>query len=148
MYDFSHIKNFHPVNDRLFTGGQPNEKDFTKLKKAGIETVINLALHDDPKYSLPDERGIIESLGMEYIHIPVIFDDPTRSDLEKFFFAMRANETKHLLVHCAANYRVSAFLGIYWYTQKNWTEEKAFALMRAIWEPNTIWKTFIAVFIT
>jgi hypothetical protein len=31
-----------------------------EIAKAGFNVVINLAMHDDPNYSLPDEAGLVE----------------------------------------------------------------------------------------
>jgi protein tyrosine phosphatase (PTP) superfamily phosphohydrolase (DUF442 family) len=50
----------------------------------------NLALHDDPRYSLKDEAGCVRDLDMEYIHIPVQFKAPTEENLLAFFAAMDA----------------------------------------------------------
>jgi protein tyrosine phosphatase (PTP) superfamily phosphohydrolase (DUF442 family) len=64
------------------------EKNLPHSKTPGVEVVITLALHDDPMYSLPGEKGRIDALGMTCIHIPVLFDNPTRCKLEAFFDAM------------------------------------------------------------
>jgi len=145
MTELSDIKNFRQVNPRLFTSGQPTEEQLILLRDSGVEVVINLGLHDDPSYSLKDERGSVLSLGMEYIHIPVDFKHPTREDLRKFIAAMHAHENQHVLVHCAANYRVSAFLGIYLHKVKGWSKEDAFAQLYSLWTPNAVWKKFILV---
>jgi protein tyrosine phosphatase (PTP) superfamily phosphohydrolase (DUF442 family) len=80
---------------------------------------------------------------MEYVHIPVNFAAPTQSDLLAFFDAMDAHQGKKLLVHCAANKRVTAFLGLYRVTRQGHDPDQAFALMRSVWEPDEIWNTFI-----
>jgi protein tyrosine phosphatase (PTP) superfamily phosphohydrolase (DUF442 family) len=95
------IRNFREVDGRLATGGQPSAGQLAAARSAGVEVVINLALHDDPRYSLPDERATVESLGMTYRHIPVQFGAPTESDLLAFFDAMEAAQGRHVLVHCA-----------------------------------------------
>jgi protein tyrosine phosphatase (PTP) superfamily phosphohydrolase (DUF442 family) len=97
-------RNFREVDSRLITCGQPTEAQLAAARGAGVEVVVNLALHDDPRYSLADERGTVEALGMAYRHIPVQFDGPTESDLLAFFDAMDATQGQHVLVHCAANY--------------------------------------------
>jgi protein tyrosine phosphatase (PTP) superfamily phosphohydrolase (DUF442 family) len=105
--------------------------------------VINLALHDDPRYSLPDERLAVERLGMEYLHIPVQFNSPTQEDVRRFFAAMDANSGRKLWVHCAANIRVTAFLGLYRAKREGRERERAFALMHSVWKPNAVWTAFI-----
>lgn len=137
------IINFHLVNDLLSTGGQPTEAQLIEISHAGFQTVINLALHDNSEYSLPDERHTVEELGMVYIHIPVQFDCPTRQDLKTFFEAMAQNKGKKIFVHCAMNMRVSAFVGLYLKLIQNLPDEVSFALMRKVWQPNEVWSEFI-----
>jgi hypothetical protein len=47
-------------------------------------------------------------------------------------------------VHCAANKRVSTFLGLYWHLRQGQPREQAFALMNSVWEPNEVWAAFVA----
>src|SRR5436309_1550237 len=107
------IVNFRRIDAMLDTAGQPSEEELAAAARDGIEVVINLALHDDPRYSLRDEAGSVQALGMRYVHIPVKFDAPTETDLVAFFDAIVVNAGKRILLHCAANKRVTAFLGLY-----------------------------------
>jgi protein tyrosine phosphatase (PTP) superfamily phosphohydrolase (DUF442 family) len=138
------IYNCRPVDARLVTAGQPSEKQLAALAQEGFEVVINLALHDNPRYSLPDEPGLVRTLGMQYVHIPVLFDAPTEADLLAFFAAMDTHRQRKALIHCAANKRVTAFLGLYRVIRQGWPPEEAFALMRSVWEPDPVWSAFIA----
>ena len=81
---------------------------------------------------------------MEYAHIPVQFAAPTRSDLTAFFDAMNRNRDRKVWVHCAANMRVTAFMGLYWAVQEGWEVEQAFQLMASVWKPDGLWANFIA----
>jgi protein tyrosine phosphatase (PTP) superfamily phosphohydrolase (DUF442 family) len=138
------IYNYLRIDETLSTGGQPSVEELAAAAREGFEVVINLALHDDPRYSLPDERRSVESLGMTYEHIPVKFDAPTQDDLLAFFDLMDRHQGKRVLLHCAANKRVTSFLGIYRVMRKNWEIQPAFAPMREIWEPNEVWAPFIS----
>jgi protein tyrosine phosphatase (PTP) superfamily phosphohydrolase (DUF442 family) len=138
------IYNYMRIDDRLSTAGQPSVEQLAAAARAGFEVVFNIALHDDPRYSLPDERGTVESLGMTYEHIPVKFDAPTEQDLLAFFDLMDKHSDRSMLLHCAANKRVTSFLGLYRVVRKRWKAEPAFAPMREIWEPNEVWAPFIA----
>jgi len=137
-------KNFREADSRLSTAGQPTEEQLASAAVHGVQVVINLALHDDPRYSLQDERGCVEGCGMIYVHIPVQFATPTETDLLAFFDAMDVYRERRILVHCAANYRVTAFLGLYRVARQGWSSEEAFDLMRTVWEPNEVWTQFIA----
>lgn len=66
------VRNFRRVDERLATCGQPSEAQLTAARGAGVEVVINLARHDDPRYSLSDERGTVEALafgGRAQLHV-------------------------------------------------------------------------------
>lgn len=133
------IHSYRTVDESLGTSGQPSVAQLRAIAEAGFTTVINLALHDDPRYSLPDEAGTVQSLGMAYVHIPVQFSAPARSDLLGFFAAMEAHPGERVWVHCAANMRVSAFLGLYRVIKHGREHERAFALMNDLWQPNEVW---------
>jgi uncharacterized protein (TIGR01244 family) len=140
----SESRNFREIDEHLLTGGQPSEAQLADAERRGVQVVINLALHDDPRYSLADEAGCVRGLGMEYVHIPVQFNAPTAENLQAFIAAMEAHRGKVILVHCAANYRVTAFVGLYRVLCEGWAAEKAFEPMRTVWEPDPVWKRFIA----
>ena len=140
----SDIHNYRQAAPDLATSGQPREDQLAAIAAAGYDLVINLALHDDPRYSLNDEASSVRALGMEYVHIPVQFGAPTTDDLALFFDAMDRAKGHRIWVHCAANMRVTAFLGLYWRLREGWPEERAFSLMRDVWQPNEVWSSFIA----
>ncbi|MEO8005455.1 MAG: sulfur transferase domain-containing protein, partial [Betaproteobacteria bacterium] len=75
------IHNFRQAAPDLATSGQPNEDQLAAIAAAGYDVLVNLALHDDPRYSLRDEASSVRALGMEYVHIPVQFAAPASSDL-------------------------------------------------------------------
>jgi hypothetical protein len=57
---------------------------------------------------------------------------------------MDAAKGRKLLVHCAANIRVTTFLGLYRVLRLGWAQDKAFEPMRSIWQPDEVWSAFIA----
>jgi uncharacterized protein (TIGR01244 family) len=140
----SAIYNYRPVDDPLATSGQPTVGQLAAVARDGFAVVINLALHDDPRYSLPDEAGTVKSFGMEYVHIPVQFSAPTEADAEAFFAAMEQHQGKKVLVHCAANMRVSAFVGLYRVLKLGWQRDEAFKLMNTVWQPDEVWSGFLS----
>lgn len=139
----SAIYNYRAVNDRLATSGQPTQPQIEAIAASGFNVIINLALHDDPRYSLPDEAGLVRSCGLEYVHIPVQFKAPRPEDLTTFFAAMDAHVSDKVWVHCAANMRVTAFLGLYRRIRQGWSDDEAFALMRDVWQPDEVWSSFM-----
>lgn len=143
MQALEEIYNYRPVDDRLATSGQPTEAQLALIAEAGYTTVINLALHDDPRYSLEDEAGSVAELGMTYVYIPVQWGGPTQEKLQAFFDGMDLHRGEKVWIHCAANMRVSAFLGLYRVLREGWDRSRAFELMHSLFEPNPVWSRFI-----
>lgn len=143
MAAVSEIYQYRKVSESLATSGQPKESHIAAAAAEGYTVVINLGLHDDQRYALADERAAVAAVGMKYVHIPVQFGCPTEADLVAFLESMDAHEDERVLVHCAANKRVSAFLGLYLVIRKGNGLDQAFALMRSVWEPDDVWASFI-----
>ncbi|NUQ84485.1 MAG: protein tyrosine phosphatase family protein [Anaerolineales bacterium] len=122
----------------------PTAKQMKAVAGAGVELVINLAPHDVPN-AIPNEPELVESLGMQYINIPVNWSTPTRDGLNIFMDAMDANRDRKIHVHCEANFRASAFITIYRILRLGWKPEEAFAVMHTIWDEDAypVWKMFI-----
>ena len=137
------IYHYRPAGLNLATSGQPTEEQLKAIATAGYQVIINLALHNDARYSLQDEAKSVHELGLDYVHIPVQFASPTPDDLQRFFDAMEVHKAKRIWVHCAANYRVTAFVGLHRALREGSCEDDAFALMRDVWQPNEIWSQFI-----
>jgi len=74
------IYNYRKVNDRIITGGQPQEAQLQSAAEEGYTVIINLATSG--RSSLPDEAGLVRSLGMTYHHIPVDWNNPQESDFD------------------------------------------------------------------
>ena len=105
------IFNHLVINDQLITGGQPSEDSFKKLSKEGVTAVINLLpSHQNP---IENEESLVEQSNMDYIHIPVEWDNPKETDFDSFVVAMKKSQGKKIFVHCAKNMRVSAFVYLY-----------------------------------
>ena len=136
------IFNFLPLGDSILTSGQPTEAQFELLRDAGYRQVINLAPHD-AENALPDEAATLRALGIEYTHIPVDFQDPTEEDFGRFCEAMGRLQSTPVLVHCAANMRVSAFMYRYRRDVLGADPRELTADLHRIWKPFGVWKEFI-----
>jgi protein tyrosine phosphatase (PTP) superfamily phosphohydrolase (DUF442 family) len=136
------IRNFVPIDDRLGTAGQPTEEQLRDVAAEGYAAVINLGLLD-PKYCLADEAGLVASLGMSYRHIPVRFDAPAVDDYRAFVAAMDELAGKKTFVHCAANYRVSAFVALWGELRRGWPRERADEHARRLWTLDATWLEFL-----
>jgi protein tyrosine phosphatase (PTP) superfamily phosphohydrolase (DUF442 family) len=127
------IRNWMPISDVLFTGGQVANEQAPLLAEKGVQTVINLAT---PRQDLNGEEGFhIASAGMTYVNIPVEWQNPTLDDVDQFFRVMKANEGRSVFVHCVANYRGSAFTFLYRVLVEGVPEDEARRDMESIWDP-------------
>jgi protein tyrosine phosphatase (PTP) superfamily phosphohydrolase (DUF442 family) len=141
---FEDIYNFLPLSETLFTGGMPKAEELTAAAQRGVGVVINLAPHEVSN-ALPNETELVNSLGMQYINIPVIWNTPTKDGLDRFMDAMDENKGRKILVHCQANFRATAFVALYRILRQGWNADDAMAGMHKIWdaEDYPIWKMFI-----
>lgn len=137
------ILNWRQLSGRLATGGQPSEDELVAVADSGYEMVVNLGLTGAP-YALDDEQGLVQALGLEYVHIPVAWERPEPEALQRFFALMGTIENRRVFVHCAANKRVSVFLALYRILEQGWPAEDALAAVTDVWEPNEVWQRFMA----
>ena len=137
--------NFRRIDDRLTTSGLVSAEQLHGLGAEGYDAVINL-LPDTHEHAVHDEGDIVRGQGLDYVHIPVDFAAPTHADLEAFAEAMDAHAAQKVHVHCAANYRVSAFYGVYARRRGLCTDAEADEIIHDIWDPaeHPTWRDFIA----
>jgi protein tyrosine phosphatase (PTP) superfamily phosphohydrolase (DUF442 family) len=145
------IHNFLEISDWLSTAGQPKAEEFALLKTDGFAKVMNLALPTSTN-ALDNEAEIVKSLGMEYIHIPVIWDCPTLADFQKFAETLNQSlidkSTGKVFIHCAMNMRVSVFVYLYRRIYQGTSHLEASQDLDKIWTPNPIWHEFIETTLT
>ncbi|MEZ5412191.1 MAG: protein tyrosine phosphatase family protein [Acidimicrobiales bacterium] len=137
--------NYRRIDDRVTTSGAVPLEVLGGLKAAGYEAVINL-MPDDSDWAVPGEADSVTGQGLGYVYLPVDFTAPTTADLDAFVDAMDANEGKVVHVHCAANYRVSAFYALYAQRKGIWTAEQAAAHIEDVWgtDDYPVWRAFVA----
>ena len=132
------IFNYHQATDQIATSGQPLAEEFKDIATNGYQAVVNLAMHDSDD-AIADEGSIVASLRMTYFHIPVPFDAPTSEHLRIFINIMECLQGKKVWVHCALNYRVSAFM--YHYLRLHgFSPEEARSPIFEYLRPDEIWQ--------
>ena len=142
MADPDSIYNWRRLDQRVTTSGQPTEDQLAEIRDLGVKHVINLGLHTHEK-ALPDEAASVSRLGMEYIHIPVDFQNPTEDDFQQFCVVMERFKDVPVHVHCIANARVSAFFYRYRRDILGMDEPRARAEMEAVWQHRGVWVDFV-----
>jgi protein tyrosine phosphatase (PTP) superfamily phosphohydrolase (DUF442 family) len=139
------IYNYIKVSEEIITSGQPTADQLRSLAVEGFTTVINLATINPP-HSLEDEAGLVQALGMNYYHIPVEWGNPQESDFVTFERIMTHLPPGKTLIHCAANFRVTAFYALYAQSHLGWSAAQGDEFRAAIWEGSNypVWNEFIA----
>jgi uncharacterized protein (TIGR01244 family) len=139
------IYNYKKISDLIVTSGLLNEEQLATLAGEGFELVINL-LPDEHDYAVKTEANIVQGQGIDYHYIPVEYDKPLVDDYQQFEAVMLANNGKKMLIHCAANYRVSAFYAIYAVKHLNWSTEQAYEHVASMLDLSEYpqWQRFVA----
>jgi protein tyrosine phosphatase (PTP) superfamily phosphohydrolase (DUF442 family) len=121
------IKNFGQMDARFYRGAQPKEDDYKDLAALGIKTIIDL--RDDPEQY---ERPLVESLGMRYVHIPMISKKyPTPQATGEFLKTVSDPATGKFFVHCAGGrHRTGAMGAVYRFEFYNWNFDQVYKEMK------------------
>jgi len=121
------IKNFGQMDERFFRGGQPKERDYKDLAALGIKTVVDL--RDDPEEY---EKPMVESLGMKYVHIPMVAKKYPTEEATKAFLKLTGDpSTGKFFVHCAGGrHRTGAMGAVYRYRFYNWNFDQVYKEMK------------------
>jgi len=138
------IRNEKWLDETTLTAGQPSSEQLGELAADGFRAVINIAPFDT-RYSIDDEEGCVCRHGMNYYFLPVDFKQPTLNDFLRFSAIFRETEGRKRIVHCAANYRVSAFISRYQVMVGAWSTQQADEWVAGIWSTVEfpVWQVFI-----
>jgi protein tyrosine phosphatase (PTP) superfamily phosphohydrolase (DUF442 family) len=121
------IKNFGQMDDRFFRGAQPKEKQYKELAALGINTIIDL--RDDPEEY---EKREVESLGMRYVHMPMIAKKyPKAETVEDFLKLVDDPSTGKFFVHCAGGRHRTGVMGaVYRFNRYKWNFDQVYSEMK------------------
>ena len=138
------ILNYVKINELISTSGQPKIEELELIANEGFEVVVNLAMSTTSN-ALENEDKIVSSLNMSYIHIPVDFENPKLSDLKLFLNILQALGANKVWIHCAKNYRVSAFMYVYHKYILHTPFEQIDLSIFDMWQPSLVWQELIKV---
>ncbi len=136
------ITNFRQYSPSFASSGQPTRDQFQAIADNGFERVVYIAFTNNQN-ALSDADQLVKSLGMEYMHVPVSFDNPLPDDFYAFADSMQRNTGKKTLLHCQVNARATAFSFLYRVIHENVPVAEAKADMNTVWQPNAVWRDFI-----
>lgn len=125
---YSPFKRFQQVGDNLYRGGQPDAQGFAFLRDLGIKTIVNLRRDDS-------ERPLVESLGMKFIHIPMVLrflgGRLSEDAVKTFVAAVDDPGNGPIFVHCKRGAdRTGAFVALYRMMRDGWNVDRAYGEAR------------------
>ena len=134
------IVNFRQYSATFASAGQPTREQFATIAENGFERVVYIAFTNNPN-ALPDADQVVKGLGMEYMQVPVDFQNPLPDEFYAFADAMERNKQKKTLLHCQVNARATAFSFLYRVIFEDVALAEAKADMNTVWQPNEVWRT-------
>ena len=136
------ISNYREYSANFSSSGQPTKEQLELLRDEGFERIVYIAFSNSGK-ALANEDVVVKELGMDYVHIPVIWDQPTTQDFYAFAGSMQRDADRKTLLHCQVNYRASAFSFLYRVLYEDVPVAEAKADMNTVWQPNETWRQLI-----
>ncbi len=138
----SDISNYRDYTETFSSSGQPTAEQLELLNAEGFERIIYLAFTTSST-AIAKEDEIVRELGMEYIHVPVVWEKPTASDFYTFVALMQREPEKKTLLHCQVNFRASSFSFLYRVLYQDVPMDDAKADLDTVWQPDEIWQELI-----
>jgi protein tyrosine/serine phosphatase len=126
--EITEIKNMHAVNDHIYRGAQPDGEGFKALAKMGIKMVIDLR---DKLVQADQEKRLVESLGMQYLSVPMNMHAPTDDQIAKVLGVLNSNASGPVFIHCLGGKdRTGVAIACYRIAHDGWDNRKALAEAR------------------
>ena len=115
------LGNFAEVTPTLYRGAQPQPAGFQKLKKMGVDIVVDLRLT-----GADEERAQVTKLGMKFVAIPWHCYFPKDEVFARFLAVLRDNPRKKIFVHCRyGDDRTGMAIAAYRMAFEGWSPEDA-----------------------
>lgn len=130
------------ISPALVTSGQPSAEMLRSLSALGFEAVIYLAPSTVPD-AVAEEPALLQAQGIEFVHIPIPFTQPSESHLLQLNVALERLKSKRVLVHCQVNMRASTLVFLHRVTVNRDDAALAYEAVAAVWSPRGPWKTLI-----
>ncbi|TWT68707.1 beta-lactamase hydrolase domain-containing protein [Crateriforma conspicua] len=103
------MSNRKQINDQITVSGQPSESEILALPSEGFRAVVNFRTsgEDDQPIDPDQERKMVESAGMKYVHVPVSMDTISHDTVDQFRQQLEALP-KPVFAHCKSGKRAGA----------------------------------------
>ena len=124
------VPRFSGIGNVLFAG-QPTEEGFKVLAERGVKVVVNLRPDAEMQRAVDfDEVTLVESLGMEYVHIPMTpstfsADDVARLKAVIYRPGAIPEERFRFVIHCRSSNRCGGLWAAFLHESYRFKESKA-----------------------
>jgi uncharacterized protein (TIGR01244 family) len=128
--DWEGVPRLSGIGNVLFAG-QPTEEGFRLLAKRGVNVVINLRPDAEMERTMEfDEPTLVESLGMEYVHIPMTPSTFSADDVARLKAVIHRRGTAWgepftLVIHCRSSNRCGGLWAAFLHESYRFKESKA-----------------------
>ena len=121
------VKNFGCVNEKLYRGAQPKERDYADLAALGVKLIIDLQQDGES-----DEQRLVEAQGMKFFRIRMSDrSKPSFEQADLFLKLVNDPSNQPVFVHCrGGRHRTGAMTAIYRLTHDGWNADQAFLEMK------------------
>lgn len=113
------------INDRIYFAGQPTAAGILGFREKGVKTIINFRTEDEMKALDFKEAQLAESLGIEYINVPIGRDELSEEQVGKLLNLIEEKSDEPLLMHCGTSVRVGYVWAMYQGTKGGLSKEAA-----------------------
>lgn len=119
---------FKQINEQIFLGPQPAQRDLKEAKALGIRTVIDLRM---PAESHTSNEEMASNNDLGYVNIPVNKSALAARQIDELERALASTPGPHL-VHCATGARAALLIKLSQARLERWTAEQTFEEARRI----------------
>ncbi len=121
-----HVRNFGEVSDRLYRGGQPDQRALEELAARHVALVIDLR---ERSQQTNVEQQMVEALKMKYLNIPFRgFGAPSDDQVRRVLWLLVNGDTQKIFVHCwRGKDRTGTVIACYRIQHDGWDNKKALA---------------------
>jgi protein tyrosine phosphatase (PTP) superfamily phosphohydrolase (DUF442 family) len=130
------------ISRSLITSGQPSRAALARLNDIGVQAVIYLA-PSSVSDAVKDEPELLKQQGIEFVHIPIPFMDPTQEHVVAVTRALQRLKDKKVLVHCQVNLRASVMVFMHRVITLREEPTRAYEAVSRVWSPEGPWRTLL-----
>jgi protein tyrosine phosphatase (PTP) superfamily phosphohydrolase (DUF442 family) len=90
-----------------------------------------------------DEPELLKQRGIEFVHIPIPFMEPTQEHVVAITRTLQRLKDKKVLVHCQVNLRASVMVFLYRVITLREAPTHAYEAVSRVWSPEGPWRTLV-----